>query len=94
MTKYIKNEEGGIHSVTDEHYDKYLTTVTAAGNTFMLPGYEVVTEKQAKAANPQLFGAADPQITFTDDELVRAAQRKKLLAELFADQPAEPDTTD
>lgn len=86
MTKFIRNEEGGIHSVTDEHYDKYLTERTAAGNVFMLPGYTVVTEKEAKAAHPQLFGAADPQIRFTDDELVRVAQRKKLLAELYADE--------
>jgi hypothetical protein len=84
-TKYIRNEEGGIHSVTSEHYDKHLTETTAAGNVFMLPGYKEITEKEAKAAHPQLFGIADPQITFTDDELVRAATRKKLLAELYAE---------
>lgn len=84
MTKYIRNEEGGIQSVTDEHLEKYLKQRTAAGNSYLLPGYAEITEKEAKTAHPQLFGQPDPQITYTDDELVRAANRKKLLAEINA----------
>ena len=82
MAKFVRNEEGGVQSVTQEHHDKYLTTTTNAGRTFILPGWEIITEAQAKKAHPQLFGEPDPAIYLSDEELVRAAQRKKLLAEL------------
>ena len=81
-TIYVRNEEGGVHSVDQEHYDKYLTQTTNAGNTYILPGWEVIKEADAKKAHPQLFGETDPQVYLSDDELVKAAQRKKLLAEL------------
>jgi len=81
---YLRNEEGGIQSVMQEHYDKYLTQTTAAGNTFILPGWEVIKEADAKKANPQLFGEADPNVYLSDDELVKALARKKALAELNA----------
>jgi hypothetical protein len=81
-TIYLRNEEGGVHSVDQEHYDKYLTTRTNAGNTYILPGWEVISEAAAKKAHPQLFGEPDPQVYLSDDELIKAAQRKKLLAEL------------
>lgn len=85
MTKYVRNEEGAIQSVTDEHFEYRLHETTAAGRRFLLPGWVEVDEKTAKAEHPQLFGKADPQVTFTDDELIRAVQRKKMLAELHAD---------
>lgn len=81
---YLRNEEGGIQSVTQEHYDKYLTQTTNAGNSFILPGWEVIKEADAKKANPQLFGEADPNVYLSDDELVKALARKKALAELNA----------
>jgi hypothetical protein len=81
-TVYVRNEEGGIHSVTQEHYDKYLTQTTNAGNTYILPGWEVIKEAEAKKAHPQLFGEPDPAIYLSDDELVKALARKKALAEL------------
>jgi hypothetical protein len=84
-TIYVRNEEGGVHSVDQEHYDKYLTQTTNAGNTYILPGWEVIKEADAKKANPQLFGEPDPQVYLSDDELIKAAQRKKLLAELHAE---------
>jgi hypothetical protein len=81
-TIYLRNEEGGVHSVDQEHYDKYLTTTTNAGNTYILPGWEVISEAAAKKAHPQLFGEPDPQVYLSDDELVKALARKKALAEL------------
>jgi hypothetical protein len=84
-TIYVRNEEGGVHSVDQEHYDKYLTQGTNAGNTYILPGWEVIKEADAKKAHPQLFGEPDPQVYLSDDELIKAAQRKKLLAELHAE---------
>lgn len=83
-TLYVRNEEGSVHSVTREHYNKYLTQTTNAGNTFILPGWSKVSAVEAKKADPQLFGADDPNVYLSDDELIKAAQRKKLLAELRA----------
>jgi hypothetical protein len=88
VTKYIRNEKGGVQSVTDEHYEKYLTTRTNDGGVFPLPGIAVLTEKEAKTANPQLFGVGDPQVTFTDDELARQLTRKKQLRELYEEDAA------
>lgn len=88
MTVYVRNEKGGVQSVTDEHYAKYLTTRTNDGGTFPIPGVAVLTEDEAREANPQLFGAQDPQIVFTDDELARQLTRKKQLRELYAEDEA------
>ncbi len=84
MTRYVRNEEGVIQSVTDEHFEQRLHTRTNAGRSFLLPGWAEVDEKTAQKEHPQLFGKPDPQVTFTDDELIRAIQRKKMLAELHA----------
>jgi hypothetical protein len=81
-TVYVKNEEGAVQSVTQEHFDKYLTTTTNAGRTFILPGWEIIKEAEAKKAHPQLFGEPDPDVYLSDDELVKALARKKALAEL------------
>lgn len=85
-TIYVRNEEGGVHSVDREHYDKYLTNKTNAGNVYILPGWEVIKEADARKANPQLFGEADPAVYLSDEELIKAAQRKKLLAEIRGEQ--------
>ena len=86
MTHYVKNEEGAIHSVTDEHFDKYLHETTAAGNSFMLPGWSEVKEADAKEANPQLFGKPDPQVVYTSKELKEVKERREWDAELAADE--------
>lgn len=88
MTVYIRNEKGGVQSVTDEHYTKHLTTRTNDGGTFPVPGIVVLTEDEAREAHPQLFGAQDPQVVFTDDELARQLTRKKQLRELYAEEEA------
>lgn len=84
MTRYVRNEEGAIQSVTDEHFEERLHERTSAGRSFLLPGWVEVDEKTARKEHPQLFGEPDPSIVLTDDELVRALQRKKMLAELRA----------
>lgn len=89
MTVYIRNEKGGVQSVSDEHYGKFLTTRTNEGGVFPLPGVTVITEEEARDAHPQLFGAADPQVVFTDDELARQLTRKKQLRELYAEDAAQ-----
>lgn len=81
MSVYIENEKGGVQSVTQEHYDTYLTTRGVDGGVFPLPGIKVLTEKQAREKHPQLFGHADPQITFTPAEMVAQHAYQKQLAE-------------
>lgn len=88
MTRYIKNERGAVHSVDDEHFDTYLTTRTNDGGRFTIPGVTEITEDEARELNPQLFGAPDPQISFTDDELGTQIQRKRMLDELFGPKGA------
>lgn len=88
MTVYIRNEKGGVQSVTDEHYAKHLTVRTNEGGVYPLPGVTVITEDDARTAHPQLFGEADPQVVFTDDELARVLTRKKQLRELYAEDAA------
>lgn len=88
MTKYIKNERGAVHSVDDEHFDIYLTTRTNDGGRFVIPGVTEITEDEARTLNPQLFGAPDPQVSFTDDELSTQIQRRRLLDELFGPKGA------
>lgn len=74
MTKYIKNAAGGVQAVTDEHYSQYLTVKDEAGNEQPKPGYSLLTAKNARKENPQLFGETDPNIIYTARELV--AKRK------------------
>lgn len=82
MTKYVRNEEGGVHSVSEEHFENVLHETTAAGRSYLLPGWEEISEAEARESHPQLFGVPDPQITFTDDELAREASRQRMLGEL------------
>ncbi|MET4702773.1 hypothetical protein [Frigoribacterium sp. UYMn621] len=83
MTKYVKNEEGGIHSVTDEHFETVLHETTAAGRSFLLPGWSEISEADAREGHPQLFGKEDLQVSYTTDELHRALERKRMLDELY-----------
>jgi hypothetical protein len=85
---YIRNEMGGVQSVTEEHYARYLTTRTNDGGTYPIPGVSILTEDEAREANPQLFGHLDPKVIFTDDELARQLTRKKQLRELYEEDAA------
>ena len=80
-TVYVRNEEGAVHSVTREHYDHYLVQTTNAGRTYPLPGWSLITEDEARQANPQLFGEWDDRVVYTDDEVARMVARQKALDE-------------
>ncbi|GAB6859103.1 hypothetical protein [Microbacterium xylanilyticum] len=81
MTIYIENELGAVHSVTEEHYEKFLTARGVDGGVFPLPGITVITEEQAREKHPHLFGAWDPQVTFTPEELIAQRKYQKDLAD-------------
>lgn len=87
MSVYIKHAgSGAVHSVTEEHYNTYLTEPSKVdGSRYPLPGVSVITEDEAREANPQLFGAWDPQVVFTPAELVAQATYQKQLAEFQRD---------
>lgn len=87
MTVYIKHAgSGAVHSVTEEHYNTYLTEPSKIdGARYPLPGITVLDESQAEQENPQLFGAWDPQVVFTPAELVAQATYQKQLAEFQHD---------
>lgn len=84
MTKYISFEGGDVQSVTDEHYELYLTAHSSSGKSYPKLGFAEHTEAEARELNPRLFGAPDERIVYTDDELIRAAQRQETLAKLRA----------
>lgn len=71
---WVRNEEGAVHDVTRAHADEYLYETTNAGRRFLLPGWSIVTEDEARESNPQLFGVPDPRIIYN------AAERKEVLA--------------
>lgn len=87
MTVYIKHAGSNtVHSVTEDHYDRFLTEKSAVdGQRFPKPGITVIDAGEAEELNPQLFGAHDPQIVFTPAELVAQATYQKQLAEFTAD---------
>lgn len=80
MTRYIKNEFGGVHSVDDETvdsdgltpYDKLLVS-TPGGQRLLQAGWSELTKAEAKKANPQLFGAADRNVRMNAKEAADAA---------------------
>jgi hypothetical protein len=88
MTKYIKNELGAVHSVTEEHVEKYMTAYSENGRPYLNHGLVEITEEEARALHPQLFGAPDPRVTYTDDELGAQLHRKRMLDELFGPSEA------
>lgn len=91
--KYIRNDGGGVHSVTDDHL--FLNVLedssgrvgeAARGTTYLPRGWEYITEAEARVANPQLFGAPDPHIHMSAEELKREIEHNKLMKELYGDQ--------
>lgn len=84
--RYVKNEFGGIHAVTEAHFNG-LHLITPNGTKVLQPGWSEVTEDDARAAHPQLFGAWDPDVR------LNARERKdaQALAEfdLYDDEPEE-----
>lgn len=82
MTKYVRNPDGGVHSVPDE---------------FELPDgtWEELTEDEARDAHPSLFGETDQQVAATElhdgstDEKVRESD----VPSTPIDQPAYAGAT-
>lgn len=79
---YIRNALGTVHAADDAHLEKILGKPGETGIRVLPAGWSEITEQEAKEARPQLFGAADPTIKLTDEELIRALDREEKLAEL------------
>jgi hypothetical protein len=88
MTRYIKNELGGVHTVDDEHVERFLTAYSDNGRPYLKHGITEITEEEARELHPQLFGAPDEQVTYTDNELNAQIQRKRMLDDLFGPRGA------
>lgn len=91
MTKYIRNENGGIHSIDDETLGDAdgLTPfqrlqVESNGRRYLPFGWSEVDEKTARKEHPQLFGAPDPNMRMTAAEMQDARERMKWEAEFGA----------
>lgn len=88
--KYVRNLEGGIHSVDEELLENKILE-DAAGNTgarargpkYLPHGWSELTEDEARASHPQLFGAPDPQIHKNVEELQKELTHKRLMDELY-----------
>lgn len=85
---YVRNENGGVQDVTREFADLNLYETTNAGNKFLLPGWAIITEQEARKAHPQLFGVADPSIRMTAAERKESRDRAAFEAEAEAEDAA------
>lgn len=89
-TKYVRNADGGVHSIDEEMLNERILE-DAAGNTgsrargplYLPHGWKYLTEDEARAAHPQLFGAADPNIHKNVEELQRELEHQRLMKELY-----------
>lgn len=78
---YVRNENGDVHSVDGEHFELY-AKVTVRDRRYLRPGWEELTEAEAREANPQLFGARDKSIVRTAKELKEIKERRELEREI------------
>jgi hypothetical protein len=90
MAKYVMNAAGVVNSVSEEHFENYLTEYVD-GRPYLKHGFTELTEAEAKTRHPQLFGAPDPEVLKhqTVEELAQAAQRKRLEGEILGTGAAE-----
>lgn len=89
-THYVANENGDVHSVDHEHYELYCHT-EVRGRRYLKAGWRDLTEAEARAANPQLFGARDRSIIRTAKELKEIKERRALEAELLDEDEFEAE---
>lgn len=88
---YVRNEIGAIHSVDEDHFNDVLHETTRNGTRYLKTGWAEISEDEARAGNPQLFGHPDPDIVrgMTSAEIKEARERRafeqQLAAELAAD---------
>lgn len=82
---YVRNENGFIHSVDDEHFENVLHFTSPTGRRHMLSGWSEVDEKTARKEEPTLFGAPDPNVRMTAAEIQDARQRRQWEQEIAAE---------
>lgn len=87
--KYVQNEAGAVHSVTDEHFDTVLHEETSSGNKYLLHGWKELKPAEAKKLAPHLFGKPDPAIVYTSKELKEVRDRQEWDRELAAEENGE-----
>ena len=87
MTKYIQNEEGGVQSVSDEHFENVLHEDSEGGRRYLKHGFRELTEAEARDRLPQLFGKADPQVVYRPDELKAQLEKQRSEAEFYGYTP-------
>lgn len=98
--KYVRNELGGVHQVSLEHFEA-LHTKTPNGTKVIAPGWAEVTEDQAREHDPRIFGAPDPDVRLNakelrdqeamDEALERAEARTAKVRAAAAAKAAEPE---
>lgn len=89
MTKYVKNEKGAVHSVTDEHFETVLHEESDSGIRYLLHGWTEIKQAEAKKLAPHLFGKPDPAIVYTSKELKEVRDRQEWDRELAAEENGE-----
>lgn len=90
-TKYIRNVDGGIHSI-DEDFLNDRIKEDAAGRVgpnvpdpkYLPHGWEEMKEADARKQAPQLFGAHDDRVIFNAAELKERFEREDWLAKFKA----------
>jgi hypothetical protein len=94
VTKYVKNELGAVHSVTDEHFENVLHETTPSGGSYLLHGWTEIKLAEAKKLAPELFGKPDAAIVYTSKELKEVRDRQEWERELAAEGAADDDSED
>lgn len=71
--KYLQHKDGGVSTVSDDDYEEnYLVGsggfkgAGIGGDKRLDPDWKELTEEEARALNPQLFGETDPAVAFCE----------------------------
>jgi hypothetical protein len=91
-TKYVRNIDGGMHSIEEDFLEERImedrngrSGPNVPGPKFLPHGWSEITEEEALAESPQLFGAHDPRVIFNAKELQEMSERAKWLAQYEKD---------
>jgi hypothetical protein len=86
-TKYVRNIDGGVHSVDEDFLEERIkedrngrSGPNVPGPKFLPHGWSEITEEEALAESPQLFGAHDDRVIFNAKELQESVERAEWLA--------------
>jgi hypothetical protein len=81
-TKYVRNIDGGVHSVDEDFLEERIkedrngrSGPNVPGPKFLPHGWSEITEEEALAESPQLFGAHDTRVIFNAKELRESVER-------------------